>query len=85
MQFGSLAILAAIRRASSLPPDDARKSYSLTPPQRPLRSFVVRRWCTGISNTEAVVIYGRFALLARHVIAVQDVISLGAPGIRLLR
>ena len=28
-----------------------------------------------------MVIYGRFALLARHVIAMHDTISLGAPGI----
>ena len=30
-----------------------------------------------LANTEAVVIYGRLALLARHVIAVHDIITFG--------
>jgi hypothetical protein len=68
---GSLAMFAATLCASSLPPTTLTR----------LRSFVVQGWRIGIGNTEAVVIYGRFALRARHVIAVQDIISLGAPGI----
>jgi hypothetical protein len=43
--------------------------------------LVVRGRHIGISNAEAVVIYGLFALLARHVIAMQGIISLGAPRI----
>src|SRR5262252_7197844 len=54
---------------------------SSTPQYTPLRSFVIRGWRTGISNTDTVVIYSLFALLARHVIAMHDAISLGAPGI----
>jgi hypothetical protein len=54
---------------------------SSTPQYTRLRSFVIQGWRTGISNTDAVVIYGLFALLARRVIAMHDAISLGAPGI----
>ena len=70
--------LYAIRRASSLLSSLAggRRSEIIFVDA----SLVVQGWHIGISNTETVVIHGFFALLARHVIALQD-FSLGAPRI----
>jgi hypothetical protein len=48
----------------------------------PLRRRVSLRRQTRICDTEAVIIYGEFALLARLVIALQ-VLPLRAPWIRL--
>jgi hypothetical protein len=77
-----LGVAQKIRQLGDIRRDPPRPTIISSPPQYTrLRSFVIRGWRTGISNTDAVVIYGLFALLARHVIAMHDTISLGAPGI----
>ena len=61
--FGCMYVLNKHRNSA---PHPCRPRPSEIISSTPLRSFVVRSWRIGISNTEAVVIYGCFALLAPH-------------------